>query len=247
MIYAGPAASDEAGRSALSQVVYIPTGSASPVVSLVYQLAGASPGGGTGLSVDVQDAKDTTTVFSTSTNTAGWAHGWADLSDWSGQTVRLLVEVTEEEGQACAWAYVDEVTVGSAYPDLWVDATGAQALPGEEVTFSITYANRGGVAAQGVQISASLAEGLEFVSADPAPTLVEPDLVWEVGSVEGKSAPMSILVTARIEHNVPLMTWLVSPVEVASETSEVELTNNQAESTVFVGYRTYFPVAGRQW
>jgi len=64
----------------------------------------------------------------------GWRHGWADLSDYRGQTIVIRLVVTQ--GQAYAsyptGAFIDEVSVGSS--------------PGgaNRISFPVIVANRGG-------------------------------------------------------------------------------------------------------
>jgi uncharacterized repeat protein (TIGR01451 family) len=240
--YVGPAFADQSGDSSVVQAVTVPITISTPTLSFLYQLGGASAANNTWLSVQVDNGVAATILFSTTTPTDDWTHRWYDLAAWSGQTITMTFNVHETAGRPLAWAYLDEVTLGSAYPDLWVNKSPASALPGEQVTFAIEYGNRGGAPASGVHLTDTLPAGLTFVAASTPPLTTTPSLVWDVGDLPAKSASHTLLVTATVAPETPLLTTLINVASIGTDTPELEVLNNETQATIFVGRRLYLPV-----
>jgi len=183
--------------------------------------------------------------LSTTTNTDVWTHRWFDLPPWAGQAITLTFNLHQTAGDPIRWVYLDEVTLGSAYPDLWVSKDGPIARPaGEQVIYAITYGNRGGALASGVHITDTLPTELSFIDASVPPVTTLP-LVWEVGDVPAKSGPFTITVTATVDPAAPLFTTLTNTVSIEAVSPELETFNNTAQVATFIGYRIYLPVLMR--
>ncbi|MCI0398333.1 MAG: hypothetical protein L0322_25845 [Chloroflexi bacterium] len=241
--YRGPVMSQNTGTAAVSQVVTVPVTMTTPLLSFMYQLSGAyGSNGGSPLVVRVDDGA-TITAIATLDEATGerWTHGWSDLSAWAGQTVTVTFTLQQAAGAPTAWARVDEVTLGTGHPDLWVTLGDGLGLPGEEITLTLTYGNQGGVPASGVHITQTLPAGLNFVSASLPPISTAP-LVWDVGSLPAGSGPLTILVRVQVAPAAPPLTTLTSPVTIAPTGPELETANNDGEGHVFVGRRLYLPV-----
>jgi uncharacterized repeat protein (TIGR01451 family) len=249
IFYARPTPADQGGDSVLSQVLSIPQTMNNPTLSFLYQLGGAHPQSGTWLDVQVDDGLTTTSVFSTAWGTQGWSHQWANLTPWSDQIITLTWKVHQEAGAACTWAFLDEASVGSTYPDLWLnnDSPIDVAMPGQEVTFNLHYGNQGGAVAESVRITDSLPSGLVFVAASPAPSSSTPTLVWEVGNLPAKSETYAIIITASVALEAPRGSYLINSTQIGTET-ELELANNTALASIWVGHRVYLPlIAKKHW
>ena len=66
----------------------------------------------------------------------------------------VTVRVDQVAGVSAAWAVLDDMSVGGAAPDTYVDVTGSpRALVGDDVAYAVTYGNRGGVNATGARIT----------------------------------------------------------------------------------------------
>jgi hypothetical protein len=175
-----------------------------------------------------------------------WKHQWADLTPWAGRSVTIRFKVSEAAGGARAWAYIDEVSVGSAHPDTWVRLSGPRsAPPGQQVVQSITYGNRGGVAAGNGQVTLGLPPELTFVRADPPPSATAPILRWDVGNLSAGDGPQTIRVTLQVAPDAATGTTLTATATIASDTAEIEQANNTAQAAMFVGYLVYLPVITR--
>jgi hypothetical protein len=91
--YASSLLAQETGDSTLSQTITVPDGSTHPMLSLMYELGGVSPGSGNSFDVAVDNGSTATTLPSEVTST-GWAHRWLDLQPWAGQAVTLTFTST---------------------------------------------------------------------------------------------------------------------------------------------------------
>ncbi len=240
--YAGPEFSTQTGHAAISQAVNVPTSMYAPTLSFLYRLGGASPTNDTWFRAYLEDGVETTTLLSTTTNSTTWVHPWFDLTPWAGQTITLTFDVHQTAERECPGVYLDEVTLGSAHPDLWISKPRLAVLPGEEVAFAITYGNRGGAAASGVQVTDQLPPELSFVAANPPPIATTPSLVWDVGGLPARSERSTIIVTATVSQTVPLFSRLTNTVTIETTSPELEVANNSAQAVVFIGRLTYLPI-----
>jgi uncharacterized repeat protein (TIGR01451 family) len=247
--YAGPATAAQTGDSSISQAVTVPLTLSFPTLSFLYHIGGGAASNATGVNVQVNNGLEATTIFSTSTNTAAWTHHWSDLTPWAGQTVTLTFTVHETAGRPYAWAYLDEVTVGSAYPDVWVNkhSRAAAALPGQQLAFTLTYGNRGGAPASGVRLTDTLPAELSFVAASPPPLTTTPALVWDVGDLPAKSDSFSIVVTVTVSPETPLLSYVTNTASIGAASPGLETANNSVQASAFIGRRVYMPVISRDF
>jgi uncharacterized repeat protein (TIGR01451 family) len=234
----------ETGDSAISQAVTVLNSDASPTLSFLHQLGGHHGTDGVWFSVGVDDGITATALFSTTTETDDWIHNWFDMTPWAGQTVTLTFNLHETVGYPTGWAYLDEITLGPAYPDLWVgkEASTRIAAPGDQVIYPISYGNRGGVAASSIQITDELPEGLSFEAASPPPSATTPSLVWDVGDLPAKSERYAIVVTTTVSDTAPLLSYLTNTVSIETTSPELETFNNSSQARVFVGRPVYLPL-----
>jgi uncharacterized repeat protein (TIGR01451 family) len=242
IMYAGPKLVAQSGDSTISQLVTVPITMSTPVLSFLEQSGGAFATSDSCFNVQVSDGITITTFLSTPSD-AGWSHHWLDLAPWSGQTITLTFNVYQEAGDFPSWTYLDEVTIGSAYPDLWVGKSNVAALPGEQVVYRITYGNRGSTGISGVWITHTLPGELSFVNASSLPiTATTSSLVWDVGDLSAKSGPFNIVVTATVASTATVLNSFTATVHIGANSPELEKANNVAQTVVFVGRRIYMPL-----
>lgn len=210
-------------------------------------LGGWSTSARSGLVIQLTDSTSTTELLSSTEASASWQHAWFDLTPWLSQTITLTFKVHQTEGYYPLWAILDEVTIGSAHPDVWVSISGGRAaMPGQQVALQLTYGNRSPVAiALSATITATLPAGLIFDSASITPTLNGNLLTWSVGDLPPGSGPFTILVTATVAGSAAPGSTLTLPVTIASTTPELELVNNQEQYALFIGSMVYLPVTVR--
>jgi uncharacterized repeat protein (TIGR01451 family) len=243
--YIGPSLAEQSGDSTIAQTVTIPVTMSASNLSLLYQLSNANPVNGTRFGVKVDNGITATSFFSSATNTVEWSHRWFDLTPWTGQIITLSFSVHQTAGYPTAWAYLDEVTIGSASPDLWVNKDTIAALPGEQVVYRITYGNRGGAPAHSVRITDTLPAELILVDADPPPRWGSTLLwmwPWDVGGLPAQSGPHHIVVTATVAPTATMFSSFTNTVSIGSASPELETDNNTTHAAVFVGVRTYLPL-----
>jgi uncharacterized repeat protein (TIGR01451 family) len=242
--YRSPPPAELVGGSILQQSVTLPAAMSHPTLSLFYQFGTVTPSGFASFAVEIEDGAGSHSILSTTTVADTWQHRWFDLSSWAGQTVTLRMQVHQAPGSPRAWAYVDEVSVSSVYPDLWVTklARPQVARPGAQVVYGIAYGNRGSVAAQGVSISDSLPPGAVYVGAEPAPDEVGPTLVWDVGDLSATSGPATIVLTTTLPSSAAGFETYTNTVRIEASTPEQETWNNQAQAATWIGEKNYLPL-----
>ena len=245
--YAGPESATNTGDSTLSQAVTVPATMPAPTLSFLYQLGGVSSSSGSRFDAQIDNGVSKTAVFSTTSSTVDWSHGWSDLTPWAGQSVTLTLRVHQTEGGSRTWAYLDEVTLGSAYPDTWLtmDSIPDTALPGDQVMYLVNYGNRGGVMADQTELTMTLASELTFVDANPPPVTTSPFMVWDVGNLMAGSGPFTIVITSTVTDAATPFKAISSSASIASRTIELEDTNNSAEFSTLVAALTYLPLIRR--
>jgi uncharacterized repeat protein (TIGR01451 family) len=235
-----------AGDSWLSQTLAIPSGMNNPGLSFVYQYQQGNPDGRNVFSVVAQAGANTTPLFSTSSATPGWTHQWVDLAPWRGETITVEFKLQNAADNSPALVYLDEVTVGSTYPDVWVQKLGPTSLlPSEQIVYTVTYGNRGATPALVARVTDNLPTGLRFVNADPPPGSIGSGLVWDVGDLPAHSGPFTITLTAEVNPPIGLGS-VTNTVDITSQSSELETHNNTAQLSTFVGYQRYFPLVTHQ-
>jgi uncharacterized repeat protein (TIGR01451 family) len=237
LYYVGAAQNFQNGNSWLSQSLTIPPTMTNPTLSFMAFLSGISEHSGNEFQVLVSDALTTTTLF-TSTTPTGWEHFWIDMNPWSGQPIILTFMVTENSGFPSASVLLDEVTLGAAQTDVWVDLTSdlAFAPPGEQFTFQLLYGNRSAIPASTSVITLSLPVGLNFISASLPPTVIGTQLVWHVDDLPSGSTfdPISIIVQADV--SIPPVQDVITSVSITTLSPEIETMNNTSHCGTYLGY-----------
>lgn len=229
----------------LSQQVTIPANMPTPTLAFMAQRPGDVPGDGSGLELLVSDGV-TTTAVPLPSGGAAWAHYWADMSPWAGQTVTVEFRLTQVSGDPRVQAAIDDVTLGSAYPDTWVRASGpGSALPGEMVVLQLEYGNNGRVPSTAAELALTWPDALTFVSANVTPTMTADTLTWDVGDLTAEAAPVTIVVTATVDAATPFWETIEIPVSLTTTTTEVEQQNNQAVISILIAHRLFLPVMVR--
>jgi TolB protein len=232
------------GNSFLSQKVTLDNALLNPTLSFSYLLDGVGAASNTGLYVDIQTPVERTTIFTATQPTTDWANEWLDLSEWSGQEITLTLGIHQEVGTPAIHTTLDDISLGSAYPDLWVSIDGNRSgLPGKVVNTILTAGNSGGVPAPSTILTATLPVGLSYAGANPPPTTIDGQiLVWNLGSLPPQSSPIRISLYLAIDGAAVLNTSYLQSVSGGTASTEIDHTNNQAEITLWIGNINYFPL-----
>jgi uncharacterized repeat protein (TIGR01451 family) len=233
----------QTGDSSIVQRVSLPVTLTAPTLSFLYQLRGLpSPDNGW-FNVSIDDGLSTTLLLSSTDAVNPWTHHWFDLTPWAGQSITVTLNVHEVAGRPMVWAHLEEVSLGSAYPDVWVDKHGpAASSPGSSLIYTLHYDNRGGVEASGVRITDVLPSGLVFVNAAPPPITTTPNLVWDIGDLPSNSGTFTLVITAAVMPSVIPMGYYTNTVYIDATMPEAEKPNNVAEAATFIARYTYLPI-----
>ncbi len=193
--------------------------------------------------IQVDDGITATTVFSSNLKATDWTHQWLDLSTWKGQTVTLTFTTRQEAGNPLVGVYLDEVSLGSAYPNVWTQVSGpASAPPGAQIQYRLHYGNQGGALADAVVLTATLPAELTLLQASLPPLTTTPSLVWNVGDLAAQSGPDTIVLTATIAPTATPFSPLISHFTIDPGNPELEKANNSIQFQTFVEYQTLLPV-----
>lgn len=240
----GPATSP-GGVSSLAQTLTIPADMQSPTLSFLYWAEGLHPSKDSRFAVTVRDASSSITLTTVSANSGGWAHEWFDLSAWQDRPITVTLSLSQTAGYPCASVLLDEVTLGSAYPDGWINGYGVTAaMPGMPVSYTLSYGNRGGGRGTAT-VSAVLPAGIRFVSAAPAPDVNKSTLTWQVGDLPPNAQSQTIVINGTVDSGAALMQDQKLTASIAFSTTEAEKANNQVDILTFIGRRLFLPMVAR--
>jgi uncharacterized repeat protein (TIGR01451 family) len=243
------------------QPVSLPLTMTQPILSFFYRLGGIQVGIDSWLAVQVEDASGVTTLLTETQNTTAWQQCSLDMHQWQGQSITLTFNLHQVAGASpYAHVYLDEVSLGSARPDVWISGTDTSGLPGEPIVYTIDYGNQGGGTAQSVRITNTLPVEMSFVNASVSPVITTPSLVWDVGTLAPQSSASPIVVTVTLVPTVTAFTTLTHTLEIAPQDMglsgtlildpglvELETVNNVATAGIYVGKHIFLPVILRSY
>jgi hypothetical protein len=234
----GPLSTTDAALSEISQAVKITDSLESPVLSFMIRSKGM--GTPSAFSVRVDDGESVTTVVSRTAEMGRWTHQWVDIDQWIGQPITLTLGLQQEAGGLPAVVYIDDVTIGSSNSDIWVGIQApTTALPGEAVTLTLRYGNRGLRPASNAQLFLNLPSSIQFAGADPAPDATGTSLAWNLADMDGKTGTQTVVVTGTVAAETPMVSMLMVTASIETVNGELETANNDAGATIVVGYRLY--------
>lgn len=243
MFHAGSAPAAQAGQATLSQTIHLSNTLTSPALSFLYQLAGMSADNR--FTVSINNGSGSIILLDSNEGQGSWEHQSFDLTPWLGQTITLTFQLNQAINAPRTSALLDEVTIGSTHPDLWLRVTGnSSALPGEPLVYTFSYGNQGDAAATSTTISHTLPAELTFLSASLPPISTSP-LVWDVGNLPAKSGPFTIVVTATVSPSADPFTDLTLPVSIATGSAELETANNIADFVIHLIRALFLPIITR--
>jgi hypothetical protein len=233
---------DIAGNSSISQVVTLPMELSNPILSFFFHIKDPAPDGTSGMQVIIDSGLSATVVYS-ATASDDWTHGRADLSAWRGETVTVTLAVTQPAGVPRGWLYVDDFTIGSTYPDIWLrDCEDQAAGPGRTFTCQFRLGNRSSLTATAAVLTMTLPAELEGITFSQSPsTMANGHATWQLGDLAKDSGPTSLVMTATIAADTPLLTILDIQAALSSATPEMELWNNSASATILVAEQLLLP------
>lgn len=112
----------EIATFSISQTISIASNLHEPTLSFMYEMIGPDSEL-TLFEVNINDGISTTQIFSTSRSTP-WKLGWADMNQWSNQTVTVTFALHQQKDDAIKALYLDQVSLGS-----WLTAVPQSLSP----------------------------------------------------------------------------------------------------------------------
>lgn len=225
----------------VSQVVTIPNSNAASTLSFMSKANGDTANDSSYLEVSIIDNVNSTSVFSDTLDNQ-WALHWLDLQPWIGQTVTVSFKLKQEADDPFIQLFLDDITLGSSYPDVKLDIAGAgNALPAEEVVYTISYENQGGVNANGGLITVTLPDELAFAYAGTPPISTSP-LIWDIGDLPAFSEGGAITFTTTVTTLANPLETVTVQADITTASPEMEVANNQATLDLFIGRFTFLPI-----
>jgi uncharacterized repeat protein (TIGR01451 family) len=216
----------DSGQAVLSQQVAIPNDMFQPTLSFMQSRRGYAPEHLSSFIVTVDDG-DTVTPLPIAVGGGAWSLAWADMQAWAGQTVTITFHLEQVPGEPAQQTSLDAISLGSAYPDLWIKAFGpSNALPGDALLYEIRYGNQGKVDAEDVEVTLFLPADLIFVEAWPSPTAVNGAVTWNAGNLLAESESNSIFITVQIAATAAPFTTLTTSATIQTATPEQQTRNN---------------------
>ncbi len=222
----------------------MPANLAHPTLSFLYDIEKLAPEAPVDFNVQVIDGATSYTLTGDASGTGGWAHRWFDLTQWRGRTVTVLFTLAQQANQPCSNAFVDEISLGSAQPDLWVVAPSGAGTANRQLNLVLTYGNRGGVEAASANVILQLPPELSLLSASPPPSTTTPTLRWNLGNLPAFSQG-GIALTLLLSGTTTYGDVLSTASSITSDTGELETGNNSTQGLVFVGNLRYLPIIAR--
>jgi uncharacterized repeat protein (TIGR01451 family) len=170
-----------------------------------------------------------------------WQLYWIDMKEWAGSTITISFMLNQQEGDPYLQIYLDSVSLGSAFTDLQLHATGkSAAIPGDEVVYVLNYQNKSGVIGENVLLTATLPSELDYVAANPEPISTTP-LTWELGNLDAYSDMQTIILTTTVNNSATPRDTVNVLFEIGSDMPEIEVHNNVVEKELFIGRFIYLP------
>ncbi len=237
---------EKAGHNAIKQVVNVPADMLEPTLSFLYQHTVEDTSSADRFTVYLEGSNAITQSYTLGPATE-WTHNWFDVKNWSGESLTITFDLFTADDNFLSWAYLDEVTLGSSFPDLWVRDCAMNALPGEHAVCTLTYGNQGGATAKDGQIIVSLPQNVLFEAATPAPRFDSLLLhwIWDLGDIPAQSRSLPIVITTTIAPTATAFSTYTGTLTLDSATPEIETDNNTATLVAFVGRRVYLPLTLR--
>lgn len=232
------------GPAYFAQSITLPANLAHPTLSFLYDVEKLAPDAPIDFNVQVIDGATSYTLMGEASDTGGWAHRWFDLEPWRGRTVTVQFTLAQQANQPCSNAFVDEISLGTAQPDLWVVAPSGAGTANRQLNLVLTYGNRGGVEAASANVTLQLPPELSLLSASPPPSATTPTLRWNLGNLPAFSQG-GIALTLLLSGTTTYGDVLSTTSSITSDTGELETGNNSTQGLVFVGNLRYLPIIAR--
>lgn len=241
LFYTAPHVAPSPQVSLLSQQMTVPVTITAPVLSFAYQIRHTRVTDDADFIVEVDDGSEPQLLTITVEADGRWHYAWANMSRWKGEAITISFRSTYTADQPMPQIFLDEVSLGTAHPDVWIAGSTTAAWPGETVTYRLSYGNQGGVSSAARVLTFTLPAEVSFVSASVPPLSTSP-LTWAIDGLAAKSNPYDIEIIGMVSPSAAPSGVLVGTAAIQAN-GELETLNNMIEITAIVGRISYLPVA----
>ena len=224
--YRSTTRADSTQTGILEQSVSIPQSMSNPTLSFMTKAIRDVSADSSGLKVFINNQE---VSYSTQSVSIGpiWTQYWVDMTPWQGQTVDVTFHFHQESGDVLSGVIVDEISLGSSYPDIWSQLISSieHGVPNELFELTVVYGNQSSLPVVDGSIAVNLPPNVEFQSSNIAPTSIDP-LIWDVGDLPSNSNSSPIVITVKIDQDAPFFNTLEISSEIYSNNQELQ-TNNK--------------------
>jgi len=175
-----------------------------------------------------------------------WTHYWADVSSWVGQTVTVTLHLNGKAGVPTSQMLVDEVFLGSAYPDAWLKwEAPLGASPGQVVRLHLWYGNRGAYHLPDATLQVALPDTLKVIDIQPPSTLTANGiLTWTLGTLSASTRAGAEIV-ARVQAPLHGEQQMVLWAKLLSSAPDENPDDNQSMVVLDFKDRVFLPAIWR--
>ena len=228
----------------LSQEITIPHKMGFPALAFMAKAAGDKPLDNTGLEVLIVPDGGSEIMLFDYHLTEYWAFYTYLVTSFKGEKIDVIFRVTQDSSDPTLTVYLDDVSLGSAHPELWVDldASPRAALKDDIVNLDIYFGNRGGVNATNGKLEVTLDPAMSFVSAIPPASQNGHVLSWDWPTLAAHSGPDMVSVIAQVNSNPGGDMKLIA--EISSDTAEAHKANNTAGVFIANKSEVFMPIMG---
>jgi Tol biopolymer transport system component len=138
------------------------------------------------------------------------------------------------------WVNLDEVTLGSTYPDVWVHMTGGHAEPGTQIQRVVSYGNQGSILAESAVLTVTLPTEFTLVSASLPPEITGTTLVWNLGDLDS-AVQQEIVLTLAVADTAVLNSVVITNLHISTSSRETALLNNHRVVETEIAYLIMLP------
>ncbi len=225
----------------LSQDLTIPGGKQAITLAFMARATGDVAGDGSGLEVLIQPEGGAADTLFQGRLGPGWSIHYYTLKNYENRKVELLFRVVKDSADPPLSVFVDDISIGSAYPELWVDmqAHPQSAINGDIVTLNLDYGNRGGISAVDSQLVLTLNPDMVYQSSNPPGVKNGNQVSWDLATLPGRSGKQTLEVKTLVTGTPPQPRPV--SVVISSDTDEANLNNNQDQDFIRVKREIYFP------
>ncbi|RME60199.1 hypothetical protein D6779_02615 [Candidatus Parcubacteria bacterium] len=227
----------------VEQRITIPLTMTHPTLSFIASHQRWTPPGEWAPAIAIVGNKIVTPTWQSQPLDAQWTHYWADVSAWAGQSVTITFYLKGKAGLPYNQILIDEVMLGSAYPDGWVQwRLPPGALPGEVVKAQVSFGNRSHFDIPDATLQITLPDLLHVVSTEPANLTINNNvLTWTIGTLQA-GVRDTITIWAQVQTPPPWQDRMMLNAQLLFTSPDANPDDNRATAVMDFQKRVFLPL-----